>query len=321
MNHILNELKAAALLTAMENQRDGIEEVFSGKRKSLKLDLSDTKDMTFAGNFPTANASIANVRPGVVPLYNRTSHVRELVPQGLMNGSNYIFVRESVVPAKGNLPGPPNERGEKNEVEINYQEYRDAAITKSQWIAGIMVLSRNMMDDIVAFASYLESRLPELLLNAEDDQLINGNGSGNNISGILDSGNFVASTSSGALSVNTILQDLGQLAAFGRNVNGILLNDQTYFNLFTSSTNAAISTTNGQMFIAGVPVFRNLSLATGQSIVGDWTNGANLITREPVRVEFFYEDSDNVRQNKVTVRVEERIAFPIFGGSYFVHKT
>ena len=88
MNDILNELKAAALLTAMENQRDGIEEVFSGKRKSLKLDLSDTKDMTFAGNFPTANASVATVRPGVVPLTYRNLHIRDLVPQGLMSGSD-----------------------------------------------------------------------------------------------------------------------------------------------------------------------------------------------------------------------------------------
>jgi UDP-N-acetylenolpyruvoylglucosamine reductase len=46
--------------------------------------------------------------------------------------------------------------------------------------------------------------------------------------------------------------------------------------------------------------------------------GANLIIREPQKVEFFFEDSDNVRKNKVTVRIEERVAFPIYGDNYFL---
>jgi hypothetical protein len=44
-----------------------------------------------------------------------------------------------------------------------------------------------------------------------------------------------------------------------------------------------------------------------------------LLVREAPAVEFFYEDGTNVRENKVTVRVEERVAFPIFGSTYFVY--
>lgn len=317
MNHILNELKAANLLSAMENQRDGIEEVFSGKRKSLKLDLSDTKDMTFAGNFPTANASVTTVQPGVVPLTNRLTHVRDLVRQGIMSGSNYAYIKETtIVPKSGSFPVDTAAEGvEKQSFDVNYSQI----LSPAQWVAGYLVCSRNMMDDIIAFSSYLEGRLTELLLAAEDRQLLNGNGTSPNISGITDSGNFTASTSSG-FSINSILTDMGQLAALGRDVNGILVNDQDYFTLFLSSTNAAISTTNGQMYIGGVPVFKNQALAKGSSIVGDWVNGANLLVREPARVEFFYEDADNVRKNNVTVRVEERIAFPIYGNNYFVYK-
>jgi hypothetical protein len=48
---------------------------------------------------------------------------------------------------------------------------------------------------------------------------------------------------------------------------------------------------------------------------------ANFITREPARVEFFYEDSTNVRSNQVTVRIEERVALPVYGNHYFVYGT
>jgi HK97 family phage major capsid protein len=310
MNDILNELKAAALLTAMENQRDGIEEVFSGKRKSLKLDLSDTKDMTFAGNFPTANASVATVRPGVVPLTYRNLHIRDLVPQGLMSGSDYVYINETTIPQ---YPTPIAEGAAKPIMNLTYTQNS----AKANFVAGYMVVSRNMMDDIVAFASYLERRLPELILTAEDLAMINGlNGSA--LPGII--ANSTASTTGQAFGVNSILADIGQLTVLERVPNGILLNDKTYFDILINSTNAAISTNNGQMFIAGIPVFKNPNLAVNRSIVGDWFNGANLIVRDPVRVEFFYQDNDNVRKNNVTVRVEERIAFPIFGNDYFVYK-
>jgi len=310
MNDILNELKAAALLTAMENQRDGIEEVFSGKRKSLKLDLSDTKDMTFAGNFPTANASVATVRPGVVPLTYRNFHIRDLVPQGLMSGSDYVFINETVI---NPYPSPLAEGAFKPNMNVTYTQKS----AKANFIAGYMVVSRNMMDDIVAFASYLERRLPELILTAEDLAMINGL-NGQPLPGII--ANSTASTTAQAFGVNSILADIGQLTVLDRVPNGILLNDQTYFNILINSTNAAISTNNGQMYIAGIPVFKNPNMPSNRSIVGDWFNGANLIVREPVRVEFFYQDNDNVRNNNVTVRVEERIAFPIFGNDYFVYK-
>jgi len=76
---------------------------------------------------------------------------------------------------------------------------------------------------------------------------------------------------------------------------------------------------NGQLYIAGIPVFRSTAMAADKFIVGDWVMGANLLTREAPRVEFFYEDGINVRENKVTVRVEERIAFPIYGDNYFIY--
>lgn len=314
MSNILKELNADVLFTAIKNQKDGIEEVFSGKRQSLKLDLSEFKDMTFAGNFPTANASVSTIRPGATPLLDPTPHVRNLINQGLMSGSQYVYVKET------SFKDPPlvtsSAEGEtKKSDDINYSQ----VVAPAQWVAGFLVCSRNMMDDIIAFSSYLESRLTELLLVAEDNQLINGNGTSPNISGITDSGNFTTSTS-GALTVNTIIADMGQLAALGRNVTGVLINPQDYFTLMSSATNAAISFTNGQMYIAGIPIFTNQQLAKGSSIVGDWVNGANLVVREPARVEFFYEDSDNVRKNNVTVRVEERIAFPIYGSNYFVYK-
>ena len=308
------------LLKAMDDARDGIKEMKNGHRKSVSLNLKEMKDMTFAGNFPTASASVATVRPGIIPGANRKLHIRQLLQPGTMSGSTYNYVKESSI--SGGPVGPAAEGTTKPQININLAEVASPA----QWIAGFLVASRNMMDDILAFSSYLQTRLPELLLNAEDNQIINGTGTSPQLSGILDAGNFTAATTTATAKVSALIESIGQLEGLDREANGILLNPADYYALMLNTTTAGefslpdmlTTIVNGQLFLAGVPVYKSTALTVNNFIVGDWVMGANLITREPVRVEFFYEDSTNVRQNNVTVRVEERVALPIYGDNYFI---
>jgi len=46
--------------------------------------------------------------------------------------------------------------------------------------------------------------------------------------------------------------------------------------------------------------------------------GAQLLTQEGMRIEFFAEDGTNVRENKVTVRIEGNYALPVYGPDYFI---
>ena len=62
----------------------------------------------------------------------------------------------------------------------------------------------------------------------------------------------------------------------------------------------------------GVPVVINTSMAEGEFIVGNYSQGCQLFVRENVNVEFFEQDSDNVQKNFITVRVQERIAFATY---------
>jgi hypothetical protein len=47
-------------------------------------------------------------------------------------------------------------------------------------------------------------------------------------------------------------------------------------------------------------------------------SGANFLTQENMRIEFFEQDGTNVRDNKVTIRIEESVALPVYGSTYFV---
>jgi hypothetical protein len=74
---------------------------------------------------------------------------------------------------------------------------------------------------------------------------------------------------------------------------------------------------NGTVMIAGIPVRPANWVATGKTLVGDWTQAA-IAVADTLKVEFFEQDQDNVIKNMVTVRVEARECLVIEQPSAFV---
>ena len=292
------------------------------KGQSVSFELKAVEDMTFATSFSTADVSVSTLRPGIIELPKRKLHIRQLLSGGSMGNSTYTYVKE-VTGDEG--PETAAEGALKNQFDLSLQEVD----SPSQYIAGFLSISRKMLDDVQGMTTFLQSRLPELLLREEDDQLLNGDGTSPNISGITDAGNFTAASGSATIDIEQLVQAISQLEGYDREANGILLNPADYWRLaltkgqtsgdYTMPAGIVVVGEDGVMRIGGVPVFRSTACTLDKFIVGDWVMGANLITREAPRVEFFFEDSTNVRYNKVTVRVEERIAFPIYGDNYFIY--
>jgi HK97 family phage major capsid protein len=303
---------------------EGIQEKAS-EITSLKKGQSasfEMKDMTFATAFSTANTSVAFVRPGIIELPKRKLHIRQLLTGGNMGAkATFDYVKE--VAGSGAI-APVAEGTLKPEIALALVE----ASVRAEWIAGWFRISRNMLDDVTGMTTFLQSRLPELLLRAEDAQLLNGTGTSPQLSGITDAGNFTAPTGTATIDVEQLVQAIAQLEGYDREANGVLLNPSDWYRIWLTKAAGSgeydlpmnlVTKVGDQMFIAGVPVFRSTAIAVDKFIVGDWAMGANFILREAPRVEFFYEDGTNVRENMVTVRIEERVAFPIYGDNYFIY--
>jgi HK97 family phage major capsid protein len=290
------------------------------KGETLRLDL---KDMTFGNAFTTAGASVTYVRPGIIELPKRKLHIRELLPGGGMgNKSTFDFVKE--ITGSGSPIAPTAEGALKPQFGLALTE----TSVRAQWIAGFMKMSVNLLDDVEGMTTFLQSRLPEKLLRVEDEQILDGNGVGSNLLGLQSVGNFTAGAAAVTNRAETLVNAISQLENLNREANGILLNPADWYTLwlYKGSTSGdytlpvnLVERIGGQMFIAGVPVFRSTAERALDYLVGDWTMGANLITREPARVEFFREDGTNVQTNQITVRIEERIALPVYGNDYFIY--
>lgn len=286
------------------------------KGQSVSFEMKAVADMTFGVNFSTADNSVTTVRPGIIELPKRKLHIRQLLNGGAMGTSNFAYVKEV---AGEEAPETVLEGGAKNQFHLSLQEVE----SPSQYVAGYIRISRKMLDDVQGMTTFLQSRLLELLLRTEDTQIISGDGTSPNLSGITDSGNFTAAVTSETAEAMMLIDAISQLEGYDREANGILLNPTDYWNLAKltnlNQSSAVVTSENGVLRIGGVPVFRSTAVTADKYIVGDWVMGANLLTREAPRVEFFYEDGTNVTTNKVTVRVEERVALPIYGSNYFIY--
>jgi HK97 family phage major capsid protein len=308
----------ATLADAIENNSDSIAKLARGeqKRSSFILDTKAVGTMTEAVNLTgDITRQYANQ---VYALPSRKVHMRSLLPIGSINQGLFTFPYES-----GGEGDPAAQVQGSSKAQVDFDiTMKDAA---AQYIAGYVRISRQMLDDIPAMTSFLQSRLLEKYLIAEDAQLLSGNGTAPNLQGIT--GVATAATGAATVDVEQLVQAIAQLESTNYSATGILVNPLDWAAIMnTKNTNAAYSlpastvvTTDGSVSIAGIPLYKSTAIAVDKFLVGDWSMGAQIMQNQGISVQFSEMDGDNFTKNLITVRVEARIAFPIYYAGAFVY--
>lgn len=307
-----------AFATAMDENSDNLEKFKRKEIKQFAMELKTVGDMSLANITDLAAANV-QMLPGIIPAAPRKLHIRSLLPTGVMTTSAIHYLQETG--SEGSVAAWADNSGTKSQIDYDLTE----EVAPSEFIAGYLRITRKALDDISAMRSYLQSRLLEQYLDAEDNQLLNGSGVSPNLGGLIT--NAEAYSGFRTIQVEKLLDSVAQIESNNHSANGILLSPEQFYALMLtrSTTNeytlpggVAVDLVNGQMFISGVPIFKSTAMSDSKYLVGDWSKGAQLFVRENPIVRFFEEDGTNVRENKITVRVEGRIALPIYYTDAFV---
>lgn len=291
------------------------------RERKFSIELKTVGDVT-TSNYTGGVRGMQVLRPGIIQTPPRKTHIRDLVPGGSIGpGTEYVFMRENG-PGEGAITSVA-EGGTKPQIDIDLVE----ASVKIETIAGWLRVTRKAMNNIPGFLSFLQSRLPEKLLRVEDALLLQGDGVSPNVKGIMTAGNFTAATSTAPILIEQLIDSAAQLEDDEeRDATGMLIRPVEYYGFFKNKAEGSgeydlpqnVTFVNGVLYISGIPVFASTAMPSGKYIVGDWAMGAQLLTQEGIRIEFFEQDGNNVRENKVTIRIEETIAFPVYGDNYFI---
>ena len=165
--------------------------------------------------------------------------------------------------------------------------------------------------------------------NDEDTQILYGDGTGQNISGISTNAQAYA-TNEDLSDANVqrwdILRDAIRVARVDEyRANLIILHPEDFATLeLTKDTQGryilpSILPGGVAPSVSRVPIMESTAVTADDFFVGDFRRGGMLFDKLESRIRFFEQDRDNVIKNLVTVVAEERIAFPIWRSNAFVY--
>lgn len=297
----------------------GFEQGGFGRNAKARVEMKATLTLATTDTAGAVGAGAVVTRlPGVQALPQRRMTVRDLLAPGRMDGNTIEYVQET---GFTNAAAPVAEGASKPQSDIKLAE----KTTTAKVIAHHMKVSRQALSDVSQLQSMIDQRLRFGLAFAEENQLLNGNGTGQNLSGlILNSTGYAAAFTPAAETVIdkmrlAMLQAaLAEYPATGHVMHPI---DWARVELVKDANEAyVIGNPQGtvQPTLWGLPVVATQAIGVDKFLTGAFQLGAQIFDRWDASVETGYEN-DDFTKNLVTVLAEERLALAVYRPEAFIY--
>lgn len=290
--------------------QDGLKNFAENGRNGQKFDWETkatiTTSITDAAG--SAGAGIQAFRdPTITPLVQRRPVVRDLLPVIQMSGGSVEIVR---MKSRTNGAAPVAEGAAKPESDLQLELDTVPARVIAHW----MKASRQVLSDLPQLSGLIDTELLDGLALAEEAQLLNGSGTGQNLEGLIPASTAYAApiTITDATMLDTVQLALLQSALAEHPANGVIMHpaDWARITMLKDADGNYImgqpGTTVAQR-LWGLPVVTTQAIAIDKFLVGDFRAAATLYDRWSARVETGYVNDDFTR-NLVTVLAEQRLA-------------
>lgn len=305
---------------------DAVKAMMEGKSARATVNLKSL-EMKAAGPITSDPASagvlVQPERLGLIAPPDQPLLVRSLLMPGTTTSNALEYPREKLF-TNGAAPQTA-ELAMKAQSDISFE----MVSTTVKTIAHFMYASKQIMDDAPQLASYINGRLIYGLKLVEEQQILLGDGTGQNLLGIMPQ----ATAYDAALETSLAIQSKNkmdmlrvamlqvQLALYPP--SGIVLHPTDWAAI------TLIKDANGNYLIANpqstvsqmlwsLPVVPSMSMPQGQFLVGAFQLAAQLFDREQANIAISFEDRDNFVKNAVTIRAEERLALAVYRPQAFV---
>lgn len=256
--------------------------------------------------------------PGILELPRRRMTVRDLITPGQMDGSTLEYVVET---GFTNNAGMVAELAAKPSSDLKL----DLKSTSAKVIAHWMKASKQILSDVPQLRSMIDGRLLYGLDFKEETQLLNGDGTGQNLLGIIPQATAYAAPLAIAdlnkidvLRLAMLQAALAEYPATGHVMNPI---DWTEIELTKDEIGRYVignpqGTTSPTLW--ALPVVATQAISQKKFLTGAYKLGAQLFDRWESRIEVGYEN-DDFTKNLVTILAEERLALAVYRPEAFIY--
>jgi len=184
-------------------------------------------------------------------------------------------------------------------------------------------VAEQALADAPFIEGHINMRMNHGIRHRLQTQIISGNGTTPNLSGLTDTGNFTAFTpATGDTAMDSLNKAKYSIVGGDYQATHILMNPATFGSIervkvgtsrndYASGDGVALTYINGQPYIWGLPVVLNNDVTANKLLVIDNMN-TGLWTRQGVEIEMTKSDGTNFQKKIVTIRGTGRFAFGVF---------
>jgi HK97 family phage major capsid protein len=280
---------------------------FSQSKSRSAIIRVELKNTILADNTTT----FAFQKPGVTPLAFLPLTIRDILPsmQVSTNMVNSLredsFTNDAAFVAQG---------AAKPESDIVFEPYNIPIETVAHWLK----VSNQLLADAPAVAAYINLRLRDGIEQKIDSQLLLGNGTTPNLSGLTNAGNFTAYTATvGDNLIDAISRAKYTLWAAGYTPDAVIVNPADWGAMEIAregaGTGAYLYGVPGQQANVnpfGLRIVLSNNMPVGKFMVGAFNRATMLYNRQGTTVEMGYVN-DDFTKNLVTVRAEARLGLAV----------
>ncbi|NTA48153.1 phage major capsid protein [Agrobacterium tumefaciens] len=256
--------------------------------------------------------------PGIFGLPERQLTIRDLVLPGQTASSSIEYVKET---GYTNNAAPVAETTAKPYSDLTF----DMTSAPVRTIAHLFKASRQILDDAPALRSYIDGRARYGLRFAEENQLLNGSGTGQNIHGLVPQATAFAPAFAVAdeTGIDRLRLAVLQVILAEYPATAFVLNPIDWAKIELTKDaggNYIIGNPQGSLTptLWNLPVVSTQAMAAGEFLTGAFSFAAQIFDRMDIEVLLSSENVDDFEKNMFTIRAEERLAFAVYRPESFV---
>jgi HK97 family phage major capsid protein len=271
-----------------------------------------------------------DLRPGYLDLRQRELNILDLLPRVQTSSDVIEYVREDTYTnaaafvAEATGDARTGTAGLKPESTLAYSLQTSPIRTLAHWLP----VTNRMLADAPGIRGIINSRLLLGLTLALEAQVISGDGTGENLTGVLNSGitTFAASTMSNQ--VDAILRARTTIRTGAKMLpDAVVMNPVDFEQVRLLRENVATATlgqylmgppsVQGPMTVFGMPVVESENIVADRILVGAFGMGCTLWDREQSAIRVGTVNDQFVR-NIQTILAEQRLGFTVWRPAAFV---
>jgi HK97 family phage major capsid protein len=282
----------------------------------------NTDGLLFRTTITSAGISVQPERmPGIVPEPRRQLKLQDLITR-IPTRSN--LVEWLSVSSHSKTAAPVPEASDKPEAALSFEKREEKVRTIATWIPA----SKQILEDFVGLEAFLRSSLMYALEEEFEDQILLGDGTGENLNGLMVQATLLDTSLLGTnwTRIDVLARAIQQLAMADQPVpDFVILNPADYWSIrLTKDAEGRyiLGSPQGpplQYLFDRLAVVQSTSMAPGQFLLGSSSpDTVQLRMKQETTIEISTEHADYFTKNLVAIRAELRAALVVMRPTAFI---